>query len=322
MDVLSNATNLAHLADLGHLSHLAGQVGQGGLDQLGHLLGRLGHALGSGLDVQAAPPAPNAAPVSPVQGQNLPGIAPPVGGSTMAPGGAPMMGSAAQGASSLSPWALFMQADLVVKGVMIALTLSSVWCWSIIFEKIFRIRGLNRKAEMFEEKFWSGGSLEDLYDRMGSRPKDPMSAVFVAGMREWRHTAQRRGVVGAQPQLAQRIERVMAITLNRELEMLERRMGFLASTGSVAPFVGLFGTVWGIMNSFHAIGMSNDTSLATVAPGIAEALFATALGLVAAIPAVIAYNKLSADIDRYAGRLEAFSGEFGAILGRQLDERE
>jgi biopolymer transport protein TolQ len=322
MDVLSNATNLANLADLGHLSHLAGQIGQGGLDQLGHLLGRLGHTLGSGLDVQAAPPAPNAAPVSPVQGQTLPGIAPTVGGSTMAPGGAPMMGAAAQGSSSLSPWALFMQADLVVKAVMIALTLASVWCWSIIFEKMFRIRGLNRKAEMFEEKFWSGGSLEELYDRMGSRPKDPMGAVFVAGMREWRHTAQRRGVVGAQPQLAQRIERVMGITLNRELEMLERRMGFLASTGSVAPFVGLFGTVWGIMNSFHAIGMSNDTSLATVAPGIAEALFATALGLVAAIPAVIAYNKLSADIDRYAGRLEAFSGEFGAILGRQLDERE
>ncbi|MCF8478997.1 MAG: protein TolQ [Rhodospirillum sp.] len=324
MDVLSNVTNLANatnLADLGHLTQLAGQLGQGGLDQIGHLMDRLGHVLGTGLDVQAAPPIPNAAPVSPVEGGALPS-ATPAPGATMAPGG-PMMGAAAQGRNTLSPWALFMQADLVVKAVMVALVLSSVWCWSIIFEKIFRIRGLNRRAEQFEEKFWSGGSLEELYDRMGSRPKDPMGAVFVAAMREWRHSAQRRnGAVGAQPQLAQRIERVMGITLNRELETLERRLGFLASTGSVAPFVGLFGTVWGIMNSFHAIGMSNDTSLATVAPGIAEALFATALGLVAAIPAVIAYNKLSADIDRYAGRLEAFSGEFGAILGRQLDERE
>jgi biopolymer transport protein TolQ len=308
---------------ISNLTHLVSQVGQGGLDHLGHLVGQVGHALGSGLDVQSAPPVPHAAPVSPVEGgAPLPGLAP--GESGKAPGGGtgvPMMGAGAHEGSSLSAWALFMQADIIVKSVMIALVMASLWCWTIIFEKLFRIRDLNRKAEQFEEKFWSGGSLEDLFDRMGSRARDPMGAVFVAAMREWRHSAgKRNGGVGARPQLAQRIERVMGITLNRELELVERRLGFLASTGSVAPFVGLFGTVWGIMNSFHAIGMSNDTSLATVAPGIAEALFATALGLVAAIPAVIAYNKLSSDIDRYAARLEAFSGEFGAILSRQLDE--
>nr|WP_277905327.1 protein TolQ [Pararhodospirillum photometricum] len=223
----------------------------------------------------------------------------------------------------MSVTGLFMQADIIVKMVMMALMGASVWCWAIIIEKLIRIRDLNRKAEKFEEKFWSGSSLEDLFDRIGQRPRDPMSAVFVAAMREWRLAAQRRGgPAGPRPLLAQRIERVMGITMSRELDMVERRLGFLASTGSVAPFVGLFGTVWGIMNSFAAIGQSQDTSLATVAPGIAEALFATALGLVAAIPAVIAYNKLSSDIDRYAGRLEAFSGEFGAILGRQLDERD
>lgn len=221
----------------------------------------------------------------------------------------------------MSIWGLFMQADFVVKAVMIGLVLASFWCWAIIFEKIMRMRRLRRQASQFEESFWSGGSLDDLFDRIGSRPVDPMSAVFSSAMREWRRSTSRGGKDGDQHHsLSERIDRVMQITLNRELEQLERYMTFLASVGSTAPFVGLFGTVWGIMNSFAAIAISKNTSLAVVAPGIAEALFATALGLVAAIPAVVAYNKLSTDINRYAGRLEAFAGEFGTILSRQSED--
>jgi len=226
-------------------------------------------------------------------------------------------------AHDLSIWGLFLQADFIVKAVMIGLVLASFWCWAIIFEKIVRMRRLRRQAGQFEESFWSGGSLDDLFDRIGSRPVDPMSAVFSSAMREWRRSTSRAGRDSDDRQsLSERIDRVMQITLNRELEQLERYMTFLASVGSTAPFVGLFGTVWGIMNSFSAIAVSKNTSLAVVAPGIAEALFATALGLVAAIPAVIAYNKLSTDINRYAGRLEAFAGEFGAILSRQSEDGE
>ncbi|MEE2662056.1 MAG: protein TolQ [Pseudomonadota bacterium] len=224
--------------------------------------------------------------------------------------------------NDLSIWGLFLQADVIVKAVMIGLLVASFWCWAIIFEKILRMRRLRRQALKFEESFWSGGSLDDLFDRVGSRPIEPMSAIFSAAMREWRRSTSRSGGDRevAHQSLAQRIDRVMQITLNRELEQLERYMTFLASVGSTAPFVGLFGTVWGIMNSFTAIAVSKNTSLAVVAPGIAEALFATALGLVAAIPAVIAYNKLSTDINRYAGRLEAFAGEFAAILSRQTED--
>ncbi len=226
--------------------------------------------------------------------------------------------------TDMSVWALFMEADPIVKAVILLLLLASLWCWTIIFDKWFRLRGLFRRANHFEETFWSGGSLEELYDRIGTRPLDPMSSIFVAAMREWRRATAKGladrdlGRIG----LARRMDRVMQVTLGREMEQLEARMGFLASVGSTAPFIGLFGTVWGIMNSFHNIGASKNTSLAVVAPGIAEALFATALGLVAAIPAVLAYNKLSTDIDRYAARLEAFAGEFGAILSRQLEEKE
>ena len=175
----------------------------------------------------------------------------------------------------------------------------------------------------FEETFWSGGSLDDLYDRIGTRPTDPMSAVFAAAMREWRRTAARGRAPnpGSRTGLQERIERVMQVTMGRELERLERFMPFLATVGSTAPFVGLFGTVWGIMNSFQAIAAAKNTSLAVVAPGIAESLFATALGLVAAIPAVVAYNKFSTDFGRYAGRLDGFATEFSAILSRQLDEK-
>ena len=221
----------------------------------------------------------------------------------------------------LSVWGLFLQADIVVKIVMIILIFASFWCWAIIFEKILRMRRLWAQAEEFEEAFWSGGSLEELYDRIGDRPTSPIASIFTAAMREWRRSAA-KGIADAAQKagLAQRIDRVMQVTLGREMEGLERHMTFLASVGSTGPFVGLFGTVWGIMNSFQAIANSKDTSLAVVAPGIAEALFATALGLVAAIPAVVAYNKISSDLGRYAARLESFSGEFSAILSRQFDE--
>jgi biopolymer transport protein TolQ len=224
-------------------------------------------------------------------------------------------------AHDLSVWGLFLQADIVVKIVMIMLILASFWCWAIIFEKIMRMRKLWAQAEEFEEAFWSGGSLEDLYDRISDRPSSPMATIFTAAMREWRRSAA-KGIsdVAQKANLTQRIDRVMQVTLGREMEGLERNMTFLASVGSTGPFVGLFGTVWGIMNSFQAIAGSKDTSLAVVAPGIAEALFATALGLVAAIPAVVAYNKISTDLGRYAARLESFSSEFSAILSRQFDE--
>jgi biopolymer transport protein TolQ len=222
----------------------------------------------------------------------------------------------------LTIWGLFFQADIVVKLVLIILLFASFWTWAIIFEKALRMRRLRSYALEFEEAFWSGGSLDDLFDRIDRNPRDPMSSLFVSAMREWRRSAARGGV--AKPEgkagLQQRIERVMQITLGREMDRLERHMVFLATVGSAAPFVGLFGTVWGIMNAFTSIAAAENTSLAVVAPGIAEALFATALGLVAAIPAVIGYNKLSNDLGRYAGRLEAFSGEFGSILSRQLDE--
>jgi len=223
----------------------------------------------------------------------------------------------------LSIITLFLQADLIVKIVMFLLLAASFWSWAVIFDKIMKLRRLRRDAEHFEESFWSGGSLDDLYDRIGNRPPDPMSAIFAAAMREWRRSAAKNllGTPGMRASLQQRIERVMTVTVGREMERVERFMAFLATVGSTAPFVGLFGTVWGIMDSFQSIAATKNTSLAVVAPGIAESLFATALGLVAAIPAVVAYNKLATDFGRYAGRLEAFAGEFSAILSRQLDER-
>jgi biopolymer transport protein TolQ len=225
--------------------------------------------------------------------------------------------------SNFSIFDLFLQSDSIVKLVLLILLLASFWSWAVIFDKTLRLRRLQQAAASFEETFWSGGSLDDLYDRVGQRPVDPMSAVFAAAMREWRRSAA-KGLLGTavvRASLQQRIERVMNVTVGREMDRVERFMSFLATVGSTAPFVGLFGTVWGIMNSFQSIAASKNTSLAVVAPGIAEALFATALGLVAAIPAVIAYNKLSTDFGRYAGRLEAFASEFSAILSRQLDER-
>lgn len=228
------------------------------------------------------------------------------------------------GTNDLSIWSLFLRADWIVKLVMGVLVLASVWTWAIILDKMWRLRRLETRALRFEDAFWSGGSLDDLYERVGQRPSDPMTAVFSSAMREWRRSAA-KGLVQqatARAGLQARIDRVMQVTLGREMDRLERYMIFLASVGSTAPFIGLFGTVWGIMNSFQAIAVTKQTNLAVVAPGIAEALFATALGLIAAIPAVVAYNKISNDLGRYGGRLEAFAVEFSAILSRQLEEGE
>ena len=224
--------------------------------------------------------------------------------------------------AELTVWALFLRADIVVKIVMIMLIVASIWCWAVIFEKVRRLARLRKLADSFEDSFWSGGSLDDLYDRVGVQPKDPMSAVFGAAMREWRRSSAALAPGGNYAALEQRIERVMQVAVGREMDQLERYLPFLASVGSAAPFIGLFGTVWGIMNSFTAIAATKQTSLAVVAPGIAEALFATALGLVAAIPATIAYNKISTDLGRYSVRLNAFATEFSAIISRQLEAGE
>lgn len=224
----------------------------------------------------------------------------------------------------LSMIGLFMQADPIVKFVMLILMGASVYSWAIVFYKRSTLSKLNRKANLFEDSFWSGEPLDKIYQRVKNSRHDPMLATFAAGMDEWQ-----AGVAAGMPvkesiqaSLRQRVERAMNVAIGREVNALEKGMTFLASVGSTAPFVGLFGTVWGIMNSFSSIAASNNTSLAVVAPGIAEALFATALGLVAAIPAVIAYNVFSTGINRYAARLEAFSDEFTAILSRHLDAQD
>jgi biopolymer transport protein TolQ len=226
-------------------------------------------------------------------------------------------------AHDLSLWGLFMMADIVVKAVMIGLVFASIWVWAIIFDKTVSIRRANARAAAFEDRFWSGVNLEDLYREVGDTPRHPMEAVFSAAMREWNRSAARliSAPEGTRVAIRERVERAMAITVQREMERLEKWMVFLASVGSAAPFIGLFGTVWGIMNSFTAIAAMQNTNLTVVAPGIAEALFATAIGLVAAIPAVLAYNKISTDLARFAARLEGFSAEFGAILSRQTEER-
>jgi biopolymer transport protein TolQ len=225
-----------------------------------------------------------------------------------------------QVAHDLSLWSLFLQADWVVKAVMLGLILASVWVWAVVFEKATTLRRANRAADVFEDRFWSGGSLESLYQQEGERPTHPIAAVFGAAMREWERSAG-RPAESSHAGVQQRAERAMNVAIQREMDRMERWMVFLASVGSVGPFVGLFGTVWGIMNSFSAIAGMQNTNLAVVAPGIAEALFATAIGLVAAIPAVLAYNKITTDLSRFASRLEGFSTEFAAILSRQAEER-
>lgn len=227
-------------------------------------------------------------------------------------------------AHDLSMMGLFMQADLVVKAVMLILIFASVWSWAIIFEKRRTLKVLNSRANKFEDSFWSGEPLDKLYQRVKKGKQDPLIKTFSAGMEEWQN-----GVAGGIPStenmqasLKQRVERAMSVAINREMASLERGMTFLASIGSTATFIGLFGTVWGIMNSFSAIAGTQNTSLVVVAPGIAEALFATAIGLIAAIPAVLAYNIFTTGLARYADRLDAFTSDFAAILSRHLDAQE
>ena len=221
-----------------------------------------------------------------------------------------------------SLWSLFFSAGPVVKVVMGILILASVWSLAVIIDKSMLFGRLKSKSRRFEDAFWSGKPLDELHRKIGDKADHPMARVFAAGMGEWGRTKKDGGrsdalVAGAR----ERIDKVMSVAVARELERAEKNLGVLATIGSAAPFVGLLGTVWGIMTAFQAIAATKDTNLAVVAPGIAEALFATALGLLAAIPAVVGYNRYSAALNSFAVRLQGFSDEFSAILSRQLDER-
>jgi biopolymer transport protein TolQ len=221
--------------------------------------------------------------------------------------------------SDLSIFTLFWNAHWIVKTVMVGLLFASIWVWAIVIDKTVLYGRTRRAMDRFEQAFWSGQSLEELYRSLSARTNHSTAALFVAAMREWKRTLE--GHARSFAGLQMRIEKVMDVTIAREIERLERRLLVLATVGSSGPFVGLFGTVWGIMTSFQSIAASKNTSLAVVAPGIAEALFATAIGLVAAIPATIFYNKFVSEVNKQAQRLEGFADEFAAILSRQIDER-
>ncbi|MBV8754023.1 MAG: protein TolQ [Hyphomicrobiales bacterium] len=227
--------------------------------------------------------------------------------------------SPAASSTDVSFLSLFSNAHWIVKGVMLGLLACSIWVWAIAVEKIVLYRRTRSSMDRFEKTFWSGQSLEELYRTVSTRPSHSMAALFVAAMREWKRSFE--GHVRSFAGLQMRIEKVMDVTIAREVERLERHLLVLATVGSAGPFVGLFGTVWGIMTSFQSIAASKNTSLAVVAPGIAEALFATAIGLVAAIPATIFYNKFISEVNKQSQRLEGFADEFAAILSRQIDER-
>ncbi len=222
-------------------------------------------------------------------------------------------------AADLSPWALFLQADIVVKAVMVGLLLASIWSWAIIFDRSGRMKKVRKQSDAFEDRFWKAASLEEFH---GSQSKltHPSAQIFNAGMTEWRRSTS--GGKVRREGLRTRLASTMQVTIDREIGQLSDRLNVLATIGSVSPFVGLFGTVWGIMRAFTSIAASQNTTLAVVAPGIAEALFATALGLFAAIPAVIGYNRLLHRIGTLEGRLIGFSEEFQNLLSRELDERD
>ncbi|WP_298425213.1 protein TolQ [Rhodoblastus sp.] len=224
--------------------------------------------------------------------------------------------AAAGGEASI--FAMFWSASIVVKLVMMGLLSASVWCWAIIIDKTLAVRRTRAAIDDFENVFWSGNSLEDLYHSLAARPTMATASLFVAAMREWKRSFQNAhaSFVGLQS----RIEKVLDVSIAREVEKLESNLLVLATVASAGPFIGLFGTVWGIMTSFRSIAASKNTSLAVVAPGIAEALFATAIGLFAAIPALIAYNKLSGDVAKTQAKMESFADEFSAILSRQIDQ--
>ncbi|MDB4122232.1 MAG: protein TolQ [Octadecabacter sp.] len=214
-------------------------------------------------------------------------------------------------------WGMFAHATIAVQLVMIVLIVASVWCWAVIVDKWMQYRRARAEARVFDEAFWSGNPLDELFDQIGATPKGQSEKIFASGMLEWRRSHRQDGglIAGA----TSRIDRSMDVAIAKETENLQRGLTVLATVGSSAPFIGLFGTVIGIMNAFIEIAEQQNTNLAVVAPGIAEALLATGLGLFAAIPAVIYYNKLSADADRIISGYEAFADEFATILSRQLD---
>ncbi|MCC1493902.1 protein TolQ [Cognatishimia sp. F0-27] len=216
-----------------------------------------------------------------------------------------------------SMWGLFARATLTVKLVMLSLIVASVWAWAIIFDKLIAYRRARSEAKTFDGRFWTGEPLDELFDEIGPEPKGRAARIFAAGMIEWQRSHRDDG--GLIPGAQSRIDRSMDVAILKESEALQKGLPVLATVGSTAPFIGLFGTVFGIMHSFIEIAEQQNTSLVVVAPGIAEALLATGLGLLAAIPAVIFYNKLSADSDRIVAGYESFADEFSTILSRQLD---
>ena len=225
-------------------------------------------------------------------------------------------------ANDFSMFSLFIRADLIVKSVIIILIASSIWSWSIIVSKFVNLKKLRQLENEFDEIFWSGNSFEDLYETFSINQNDPKSRIFCSAMDEWKKSKKTRSQVSTDfiNSLKERMHRSMMITYNKETELIEKHLSFLATAGSTAPFVGLFGTVWGIMNSFQSIAIAQDTNLAVVAPGIAEALFATALGLFVAIPSVVAYNQISSHINKFSSSLEDFTNEFTTIFFRQLEQ--
>jgi len=232
-------------------------------------------------------------------------------------------GSIAAEAIDFSMLSLFLRADFVVKSVIIILILASLYSWTIIVSKLIRIKLLKKLEREFEEIFWSGNSFEDLYETLNFNKQDPKSKIFCAAIAEWRKS--KFDTLDDSPSninsLKDRMQRSMTVTFNKESEIIEKNLTFLATAGSTAPFIGLFGTVWGIMNSFKSIAVAQNTNLSIVAPGIAEALFATALGLFVAIPAVVAYNKISSDLSKYFISLETFMDDFSTIFFRQLEKK-
>lgn len=225
---------------------------------------------------------------------------------------------------SLSVWSLFAQADMVVKLVILMLIASSIYSWSVIFDKFIKFKVLKLNIANFEKHFWSGTLLSKLYQKVKDNVNNPLAAVFVAAMHEWEHANEKNLLRSDQLQVnfKQRIIQAMQVAGTRELEKCEKNISHLATIGSVAPFIGLFGTVWGIMSSFQAIASNQNTSLAIVAPGIAEALLTTAIGLFAAVPAVIFYNIMAGRMNILVAKVDNFTNELYSLISRQLDKEE
>ena len=227
------------------------------------------------------------------------------------------------GSTDFSLFQLFIRADFIVKSVIIILIAASIYSWAVIVEKLVKMKKLKQLENEFDEIFWSGNSFEDLFETFNYNQNDPKSKIFCSAISEWKKSNKMRdrAISSNVNALKERMNRSMQVTFNKESEVIEKNLTFLATAGSTAPFIGLFGTVWGIMNSFQSIAIAQNTNLAVVAPGIAEALFATALGLFVAIPAVVAYNKITSDLSKYFISLESFIDEFTTIFFRQLEDK-